>query len=148
MAKKGRRLRPSFVYSFYHKCIKCCIINVTTVIPIQQAIPIKIGFPPLFTNFTTFVLNPIAPIAITMKNLDNSFNGWNVSAGIPAAVATVVIILAPMKKSIKNGNTLRIDTFSPLCSSAFLARYSASPKVIGMIASVLVNFTVTALSNV
>ena len=83
-----------------------------------------------------------------MKNLDSSFNGWNVSAGIPAAVATVVIILAPMKKSMKNGNTLRIDTFSPLCSSAFLARCTASPRVIGMIASVLVNFTVTALSSV
>ena len=39
----------------YHIPIKCCMVSVTTVIPIQQAIPIKIGFPPLFTNFTISV---------------------------------------------------------------------------------------------
>lgn len=47
----------------------------TRVMPIQHAIPIKIGLPPVFTNFATSVLKPIALIAITIKNLERDFNG-------------------------------------------------------------------------
>ena len=59
-----------------------------------------------------YVLNPIAPIAIIIKNLDKSLSGTNTSAGTPTAVAIVVIKLAPIKKRIKNGTgnaTFRTD---------------------------------------
>ena len=95
-----------------------------------------------------YVLNPIAPIAIIIKNLDKSLSGTNTSAGTPTAVAIVVIKLAPIKKRIKNGNTCFNDTLSPSPFSAFLACKNAKTKVIGMIANVLVSFTVTALSSV
>ena len=108
----------------------------------------KIGFPPLLISFTTSVWNPMAPIAIMIKNFDNSFKGTNISAGTPIAVAAVVITLAPIKNKIKNGNTLFNDTFSPSVPSVFFVRKKASTNVIGMIASVRVNFTVTALSSV
>lgn len=64
------------------------------------------------------------------------------------AVAVVVMIDAPIKNNIKNGNTCFMDTFSAPSPSVFRARKNASTNVIGMIASVLVNFTVTALSKV
>ena len=124
------------------------MLSVTIVIPSQHDIPSKIGRPPLFTSFTISVLNPIAAIAIIIKNFDNSFSGLNIAAGTPIDVATVVMRLAPIKKRIKNGKTFLKDTFSPLSFSAFLALINASARVIGIIANVLVNFTVTALSNV
>ena len=82
---------------YYHIFIKFCNARVTAVIPIQQVNPIKIGFPPLFTSFTIFVLNPIAAIAIMIKNFETSFIGAKKSAETPKETAIVVIILAPIK---------------------------------------------------
>ena len=65
----------SYPVSFYQIPNTCCIARLTTVIPIQQAIPIRIGLPPVFTSFTILVFRPIAAIAITIKNLDSSFSG-------------------------------------------------------------------------
>ena len=93
-------------------------------------------------------MNPIAAIAIIIKNLDNSLNGRKNSGDTPADVATVVIILAPIKNSIKNGNTCFSGILLPFSISAFLALLKAKNRVIGIIANVLVNFTVTALSSV
>ena len=116
--------------------------------PIQQDKPNTIGRPPLFTSFTTSVCNPMAPIAIMIKNLDNSFNGRNTSLGTPTEVAIVVIRLAPMKKRMKKGKTFFKETRSPDAFSAFFVRINARTSVIGIIAKVLVSFTVTALSKV
>ena len=129
-------------------CSKCCMINVIIVIPIQQENPSRIGRRPLFTSLTIFVLNPIDVIAITIKNLDSSFNGENTSGETPTHTAIVVIRLAPIKNKIKNGNTFFIETVPPSAEPAFRIRKNASANVIGMIANVRVNFTVTALSSV
>lgn len=123
-----------------------CIAIETIVIPIQQQNPSKIGLPPVFINFTISVLNPIAAIAITMKNFDNSFNGLKTFASTPIFKATVVIILARTKYKINIGNIFLSSTFSD-CSCFLVLKYD-NTKVIGIIANVLVNFTVTALSNV
>ena len=56
-----------------------------------------IGLPPLFTSFTISVLNPIAAIAIIIKNLEISFIGVKNSLGTPNETAIVVIMLAPIK---------------------------------------------------
>lgn len=138
----------SYPASFYQIPNTCCIARLTTVIPIQHAIPIRIGLPPVFTSFTILVFRPIAAIAITIKNLDSSFSGANTSAGTPAAVAMVVITDAPMKNRMKNGNTCLIETFPAPSPFSRLVRISASTSVIGIIARVRVSFTVTALSSV
>ena len=134
--------------TFYHICITCCIPRLTIVIPSQHDIPRRIGRPPLFINFTMSVLNPIAAIAIIIKNLDKSLSGTNTSAGTPTAVAIVVITLAPKKNKIKNGNTCFRDTLSPSFSSAFLALINASTSVIGIIAKVHVSFTIVTTFRV
>ena len=60
---------------------------------------------------------------------------------------TVVTTAASRKKSINIGNALfKLNVFSPLFS--FLAVHIANTKVIGMIASVLVRFTIVAASRV
>ena len=48
----------------------------------------KIGFPPVRTSFTRFVLNPIAAIAIIMKNLLSSLIGAVTVAGSAKTVVT------------------------------------------------------------
>ena len=78
----------------------CCIPRLTAVIPIQQHNPIIMGFPPVFTNLTILVFNPIAAIAIMIKNLDNSLSGVKKLAGTPMEVAIVVITEAPIKNKI------------------------------------------------
>ena len=45
----------NFDFDDYHKFSRCCILSVTTVMPNQHAIPIKMGFPPPLINFTTSV---------------------------------------------------------------------------------------------
>ena len=79
-----------------------CRIKLTTVIPIQQLAPIIIGFPPFLINFTIYVFNPIAAIAMIIKNLLNSLNGLNKLEGTPNPVAIVVMIEAAIKYRIKN----------------------------------------------
>ena len=81
-----------------------CIIRLTTVMPIQQDAPSRIGLPPDFTILTTLLFKPIAAIAIMMKNLDNSFSGANTSALTPRLLHIVVIIAAMIKYRINIGN--------------------------------------------
>ena len=83
----------------------CCIPKLTAAIASQQHSPIKIGLPPVRTSFTKSVFSQMAPIAMMMKNLDSSLNGWNAEAVTPAEVAAVVITEANTKKMIKKGNT-------------------------------------------
>ena len=124
-----------------------CKIKLTKVIPVQQLAPIKIGFPPVFTSFTKSVFKPMAAIAITIKNLLRFLNGAKKLVGTPYPTAIVVITEAPMKYKIKKGKILFKFTFFPAFSD-FLVRINASTKVIGIMARVRVNFTVTALSKV
>lgn len=92
--------------------------RLTRVIPIQQAMPIRIGFPPVLTSLMMFVCSPMAAIAMIMKNLDNSFSGANTSIGTPTAAAIVVMMDAPIKNRMKKGNTCLMDTCPPPSSSA------------------------------
>ena len=120
------------------------------VIPIQQEAPRRSGFPPDFINFITLLFRPIAAMAIMMKNLDSSFSGANISALIPILIHAVVIIAAMMKYKINIGNArfmLKFPAFSPFTDADF-ARIKDNTSVIGMIASVRVSLTVTALSSV
>jgi len=47
--------------------------------PAQQQKPVKIGFPPVLISFTIFVFNPMADMAITIKNLLRSLIGAVIS---------------------------------------------------------------------
>ena len=79
---------------FYQIWSKCCISKLTNAIPTQQQAPINIGFAPDLISLTICVLSPIADIAITIKNLLNSFIG-SVIAG--DRLNTVVITAASTK---------------------------------------------------
>ena len=134
--------------------------------PAQQQAPIKSGLPPVLTSLTISVLRPIAAIAMTMKNLLSSLSGANTAVSTPAAATAVVISEAAIKYSIKKGKIFFKLNFCASCAScepaaaqaahpappAFIcprrATISANISVIGMIASVLVSLTVTALSSV
>ena len=123
------------------------------VIPIQQHPPSISGFPPDLINFTTLLLSPIAAIAIMIKNFDNSFNGANTSALTPILIHTVVMIAAMMKYKMNIGNALfRLNLFAEESAvpafEADLARIRDNTSVIGIIASVRVSFTVTAVFSV
>ena len=118
------------------------------LIAVQQQNPIKIGFAPDLINLIRSVLRPIAPIAIIIINLLRFFIGVKKAAGtLKKLVHTVVISEAAMNQSMKNGKIFLISTFLPSVDS-FLVRIKARLRVIGMIASVRVSFTVTALSSV
>ena len=124
--------------------------RLTTVIPTQQDAPRRIGFPPDLISFTTLLFNPIAAIAMMIKNLDNSFSGAKTSALTPKLIHTVVMIAAMMKYKMNIGNALFKLNFpapSPDFAADF-ARTSDRTSVIGMIARVRVSFTVTAVFNV
>ena len=100
----------------------------------------KIGWAPLFTSLTIFVFNPIAAIAITIKNLLRSLIGAVI---LPGRLKTVVITEARIKNKIKKGKIfLRLKVLSLF--SASRVRLKANTKVIGIIASVLVNLTIVA----
>ena len=124
-----------------------CNTRLTIVIPIQQLAPIIIGFPPVLISLMISVFNPIAAIAITIKNLLSSLNGVKKLVDTPQPTAIVVISDAPIKYRIKNGKILFNSTFFPSFPD-FFVRKNANTNVMGIIASVLVNFTVTALSKV
>lgn len=72
--------------------------------PIQQHAPNKIGLPPVLISLITLLFNPIAAIAMIMKNLDSSFNGANTSAFTPRLIQIVVIIDAITKYRMNIGN--------------------------------------------
>lgn len=114
--------------------------------PNQQVAPKINGLPPVFTSLTTSVFNPIAAIAITIKNLLRVFKGSKTDAEYPKEDTTVVMTDANTKNKIKKGKILFKEIF--VSDFSFFARIKASTKVIGIIAKVLVSFTVTALSKV
>ena len=124
----------------------CCIKRLTPVIPTQQKKPIINGFPPVLISLTIFVLRPMATIARTMKNLLRILTGVKTSVETPKLIATVVITEARIKYKMKKGNMLFIFAFSP-SDFLFFDWKKAMITVIGMIARVLVSFTVTALSK-
>lgn len=127
--------------------IAYCISRLTTVIAAQQPKPSAMGFPPFFTSLTMSVFSPMAVMAMTMKNLLSVLSGANTDALTPRVVQIVVIRLATMNHKINIGNArLKLKAFDAAFSR--FARASASTSVIGMIASVRVSFTVTALSSV
>ena len=64
---------------------------LTTVIATQQQAPRMSGLPPVFMSFTILLFNPIAAIAITMKNLLRAFSGAKRFALTPRLTAIVVI---------------------------------------------------------
>ena len=116
----------------------CCIRRLTTAMLIQQHNPIIIGFPPVLINFTRLVLSPIAPIAIVIKNLPHSVNGFVTLDGI----LNTVLITAVNKKNNTNHGNIFVSLTDVL--AFFLERYKASTRVIGIIANVLVSFTIVA----
>ena len=128
--------------------ITCCITRLTIMIPTQQLNPMMIGFAPDLINFTISVFNPMAPIAMMIINLLKSFIGVKKEDGTPRKLVQIVVTKeAAMNQIIKNGKIFLKSTFFPEPVSC-LVRINASANVIGMIASVLVSFTVTALSSV
>lgn len=92
----------------------------------------------------------MAAIARTIKNLLKVFTGLKIEASTPHETAMVVMIEAAIKYRIKNGKIFLNSTFEVSPPSFFSLRVlmRASTRVIGMIASVLVSFTVTAVSRV
>ena len=82
-------------FKFYQIFIICCIIRLTIVIPHQHDAPTAMGFPPVLISCIILLFNPIAAIAIIIKNFDNSLSGWNTSALIPICTQMVVMIAAP-----------------------------------------------------
>ena len=60
----------------YQMPMICCISRLTKVMPIQQHAPNKIGLPPVLISLITLLFNPIAAIAMIMKNLDSQ-NRYN-----------------------------------------------------------------------
>ena len=90
-----------------------CTNKDMAVMQAQQQKPMIIGFPPFLIKFTKFVFNPIAHIAIAIKNFASHF-----IAGIKLPIYRVVNPLsgiipimvvstaAAIKYKIKNGNTL------------------------------------------
>ena len=108
----------------------------------------RIGFAPDLISFTISVFSPIAPIAMMIMNLLKSFIGVKKEDGtLKKLVQIVVNREAAMNQRIKNGKIFLKSTFFPVFASCFV-RMNASTRVIGIIASVLVSLTVTALSSV
>lgn len=128
--------------------ITCCISRLTAVMPAQHTAPKAIGLPPDFTSSTRLLFRPMAAMAMVMKNLLSSFSGAKTSAETPAIPARVVITEAITKYRRNIGNArFRLKLFLPEPED-LRARWMARPKVIGIIASVRVSFTVTALFRV
>lgn len=127
-----------------------CTPNETTIMAHQQQRPNINGRPPVLTSFTMLVFKPMATMAQTINNLLRALKRLKASAGTSKDVATVVIPDANKKKRIEVGNALESLKEPPALASelAFLARISEKTKVIGMMAIVLVNLTVTASSSV
>ena len=106
--------------------------------------------PPDFISLMMLLFKPIAAIAMIIKNFESSLRGENTDSLTPIFTQIVVIRAAITKYSINIGNArLKLKLLAELPSfCVFFARTSASARVIGMIASVLVSLTVTALSRV
>ena len=73
------------------------------------------GFPPRFTNLTRFVFNPMAPIAITIRNLLSRFRyektvkAVDNTTPVQKPVSRVVAMEARIKYKINMGKMFLID---------------------------------------
>ena len=74
-----------------------CRIKLTAVMPAQQLPPSRIGLPPVLISLTISVFNPMAAMAITIKNLLSCLKGAKMPDERPHRTATVVISDAPIK---------------------------------------------------
>lgn len=72
----------------------------------QQEAPRRMACPPFFINFPRFVLSPIAPIAMTIKNLDRNFKLVKREGLNPKAVNNVVQTEARRKNKTNIGKDL------------------------------------------
>lgn len=121
-----------------------CMARLTAAMDTQQINPMKIGFAPVFTREMISVLRPIAAIAMTIKNLLRSFNGLVMEAG---RAKTVVMMDASTKNKMNIGKArLKLNVEVP--SFFFRAWRMPRTRVIGIIARVLVSFTIVAASSV
>lgn len=93
------------------------------------------------------VFKPTALIARIIKNLLKDFNGVKTSVGTPKETATVVIIEANTKYRMNIGK-IAVSLIRLSVDVHFRVRTNANTSVMGIIASVRVSFTVTALSSV
>ena len=119
--------------------------TLTSVMPIQQHRPMKMGLPPVLTSLTTSVLKPIAAMAMTMKNLERVLMGAVTATG---RANTVVMTLAKTKKRMKNGKIFLMSNVPvaapspvPVSAARFACRtcQKARNSVMGIIASVRVS---------
>lgn len=96
-----------------------------------------IALPPREIKFFISVLRPIADIAIMMKNFEKNFIADKKDSG---SGNTVVTIDASRKNKINVGKAFKGLTFSVFSFDFIIP----STRVIGIIARVLVNFTIVA----
>lgn len=113
--------------------------------PSQQQNPVKIGFPPVFISFMIFVFMPMAAIAMTIRNLLSSLSGSVTAVGSWNMVVTTDASTKNRTKKGKDFFRLNVD---PSDFFSFRPRQMARINVIGMIARVLVIFTMAADSRV
>ena len=107
-----------------------------------------IGLPPVLISLIILEFSPMPAIASTIKNLLHSLIGMKKDEGKPKFVVMVVKTEARRKNRIKNGKIFFRSNVLVCSFFALLVRKAANPRVIGIIASVRVSFTVTALSSV
>ena len=132
--------------------------RLTKIILTQQVAPSNRGLPPVLISLTILVFRPIAPMAITIKNLLTFFirakNPVTILALppviIPLAITRsnkLVMIEQSIKYRINLGNMAKKLIFLSPWTPDFLVSYRDRQKVIGIIARVLVNFTIVAESS-
>lgn len=100
---------------------------------------------PVFINPMKFVFKPIADMAIVIKYLLMLFI---VSVKATERLKTVAMIDATKKYRINMGKVSCRRNFLPEAFLLFLSLYMANPRVMGMIAKVLVNLTIVAIFSV
>lgn len=111
----------------------------------QQTPPTRSAEPPLVISFLRFVWKPIAAMAMIIMNFERSFKGSKIADGTPIDIVMVVTSEANRNQRMKFGIALVREKLS--CVLYFFDCQIESPRVIGMIASVLVNLTIVACSR-
>ena len=84
-------------------------------------------------------------MAMIIMNFERSFNGLKIADGTPIDIVMVVTSEANRNQRMKFGIALVREKLS--CVLSFFDCQIESPRVIGMIASVLVNLTIVACSR-
>ena len=94
--------------------------------PTQQIAPRASGFPPVFISFTTLLFRPIAPMAMTIRNLLSILSGSNTLASTPADTTIVVIKEATTKYNTNIGNArFKLNEFPASALSRMLLFFLA-----------------------